>query len=141
MSELVSLLTGRIKASTHEFAISIVIYGVVALFGLSAYVALLYAMGLAISMEYGPLAAALSVAGATMLGALLALLVLRIRQRRLRRVRELHARAAATAGTSAAVATIVPMMVRASPVGSLLAVAVLAYVVSRAGQERPRRGR
>jgi len=32
----------------------------------------------------------------------------------------------------------VPMMVRASPVGSLLAVAVLAYVVSRAGQERPR---
>lgn len=139
MSELVSLLTGRIRSSTNELAIAIVIYGVVGLFALSAYIALLYALGLAISIEYGPLVAALSVAGLTAMAALITLMVLRMRQRRLRRERELRARSTAAAGTSAAMATMVPMIVRASPVGSLLAVAVLAYVVSRAGQEGPRR--
>lgn len=141
MSEIVSLLTGRIRSSTHEIAISVVIYGIVGLLGLTAYGALLYAMGLGISTEYGPMAAALSIAGVTVLGVVIALLVLRLRQRRLRRLRALRARSAATAGTSAAMATLVPMMVRASPVGSLLAVAVLAYVVSRAGQGGARPGR
>jgi len=138
MSELVSSLTGRIKSSTHELAISLVIYAIVGLFALTAYVALLYAMGLAIAVEYGAIVAALSVAGLTILAALIALLVLRLRARRQRKLRELRARSAAAAGTSAALATMVPMMVRASPVGSLLAVAVLAYVVSRAGQDRSR---
>jgi hypothetical protein len=138
MSELVSSLTGRIKSSTHELAISVVIYAMVGLFALTAYVALLYAMGLAIAAEYGAIIAALSIAGLTILAALIALLVLKLRARRQRRLRELRARSAAAAGTSAALATMVPMMVRASPVGSLLAVAVLAYVVSRAGQDRSR---
>jgi hypothetical protein len=53
-------------------------------------------------------------------------------------MRELRARSAASVGSSAALATIVPMMVRASPVGSLMAVAVMAYVLSRAGQGQPR---
>lgn len=138
MPEIVSSLTGRIKSSTHELAFSIIIYGIVGLFGLTAYVALLYAIGLAIAMEYGPVVAALSIAGLTLAAALVALLVLRMRRRRLRRLQELRMKSAAAAGTSAALATMVPMMVRASPVGSLLAVAVLAYVVSRAGQGRPR---
>lgn len=141
MSEIVSLLTGRIRTSTRELAISMVIFGIVGLFGLTAYVALLYAAGVAISREYGTIVAALSIAGLTVLAALIALLVLRMRQRRLRRLRALRSRSATAAGTSAALATMVPMMVRASPVGSLLAVAVLAYVVSRAGQESPRRAR
>jgi len=140
MSEIVSSLTGRIKSSTHEFAVSLAIYGIVGLFALTAYVALLYAMGLAISDEYGPMIAALAIAGVTILAAVIALLVLQLRARRQRRLRALRARSAAAAGTSAAMATMVPIMVRASPVGSLLAVAVLAYVVSRAGQDT-RRGR
>ena len=135
MSEIVSSLTGRIKSSTREFTISIAVYMIVGLFALTAYVALVYAMGLAISDRYGPMIAALSIAGSTVLAALIALLVLQLRARRLRRQRALRARSAAAAGTSAALATMVPMMVRASPVGSLLAVAVLAYVVSRAGQD------
>lgn len=138
MSEIVSLLTGRIRSSTHEFAISMVIYAIVGLFGLTAYVALVYAVGLAIATEYGSMIAALSIAGLTVIAALIALMILNMRRRRLRRLQELRMRSATAAGTSAAVATMVPMMVRASPVGSLLAVAVLAYVVSRAGQDRPR---
>ena len=141
MSEIVSSLTGRIKSSTHEFAISLVIYAIVGLFALTAYVALLYAMGLAIADDYGPVIAALSIAGITILAAAIALLVLQLRARRQRRLRALRARSAAAAGTSAALATMVPMMVRASPVGSLLAVAVLASVVSRAGQDTHRPGR
>lgn len=141
MSELVSSLTGRIRYSTHEFAISLAVYAIVALLVVTAYVALLYALGLAIAAEYGAMVAALSIAGVTILAALIALLALQVRARRQRRLRALHARSAAAAGTSAALATMVPMMVRASPVGSLLAVAVLAYVVSRAGQGATRRDR
>ena len=134
MSEIVSLLTGRIKSTTHELMFSVIVYAIVGLFGLTAYVALLYALGLAIAADYGPLVAALSIAGMTMAAALVALLVLKMRKRRRRRLQELRMRSAAAAGTSAAMATMVPMMVRASPVGSLVAVAILAYVVSRAGQ-------
>jgi hypothetical protein len=136
MGELVSLLTGRIRSTTHDWAISLVVYGIVAIFALTAYAALLYALGLAISNEYGPMVAALSIAGITILAALLALLVLKLRARRRRRLQRLRARSTMAAGTSAAAAALVPMMVRASPVGSLLAVAVLAYVVSRAGERR-----
>ena len=138
MSEIVSSLTGRIKSSTREWAFSLVIYGIAALLALTAYVALIYAMGLAISDRYGPMVAALSIAGSTIVAALVALLMLRLRARRHRRLQALRARSATAAGTSAALATMVPMMVRASPVGSLLAVAVLAYVVSRAGQDTRR---
>lgn len=139
MFEIVSSLTGRIRSSTQELAVSIAVYGIVGILVLTAYIALLYALGVAVSAEAGPLAAALSIAGVTLLLALIALFVLHMRRRRLRRLRRLQARSAAAAGTSAAVATIVPTLVRASPVGSLLAVAVLAYVMSRAGQGERRR--
>ena len=141
MSELVSLLTGRIRSKTGELVFSLVVYAIVALFALTAYGALLYAAGLAISREAGPMAAALAIAGLTALAALIALSVLWLRQRRLRRLRELRMRSSVAAGSSAAVATMIPMLVRASPVGSLVAVAVLAYVASRAGQQAPRRAR
>ena len=133
MFEAVSLLKGRIQSSTHEIVISIAIYAIVALLGLTAYGALLYALGLAISNEAGPMVAALAIAGLTVFLALVALLVLKMRERRLRRLRMLRTRSAMSAGTSAAMTAVVPMMVRASPVGSLLAVGVLAYVMSRAG--------
>lgn len=134
MFDIVSSLTGRIRSSTQDVMSTMAIYAVVGLFTLTAYVALLYALGLVISDAYGPLVAALSIAGLTILLALIGLLVVRMRHRRLERLRQLRSRSAAAAGSTAAIATIVPMMVRASPVGSLMAVAVMAYVLSRAGQ-------
>lgn len=134
MSDLVSSLTGRIRSSTQEMVFSAAIYGVVAIFALTTYVMLIYAAGLVISAEAGQLVAALSIAGATLLLALILLLVLRQRKRRLERLRELRMRSTVGAGSAAAMATLVPMMVRASPLGSLLGVAALAYVLSRAGQ-------
>lgn len=138
MFEVVSLLTGRIKSTSRELAVSAAVYGLVAVLALTAYVALLYAMGLLISAEAGPLIAALSIAGLTIGLALIALLVLHLRRKRLQRLRELRTRSTVAAGTSAAMAAVVPAMVRASPLGSLLAVAVLTYVAARAG-ERDRR--
>jgi hypothetical protein len=138
MFDLVSSFTGRIRSSTQDMMFTLAIYAVVGLLGLTAYVALLYALGLVISAEAGPLAAALSIAGITIGLALVGLLIVYVRQRRLRRLRQLRARSSVSAGSTAVVATLVPMMVRASPVGSLMAVAAVAYVLSRAGQ-RPMR--
>jgi len=138
MFDIVSSLTGRIRSSTQDMMFTLAIYAVVGLCALTAYVALLYALGLVISDAYGPLVAALSIAGLTILLALIGLLVVRMRHRRLERLRQLRSRSAAAAGSTAALATIVPMMVRASPVGSLMAVAVMAYVLSRAGQAQGR---
>lgn len=138
MFDIVSSLTGRIRSSTQDMMFTLAIYAVVGVFVLTAYGALLYALGLAISAEAGPMMAALSIAGLTILLAVIGLLVVYIRQRRLRRLRDLRARSTASVGSSAAIATLVPMMVRASPVGSLMAVAVMAYVLSRAGQSEVR---
>lgn len=136
MFDILSLLAGRVRSSTRDMMFTAAIYVVVALFVLTAYVALLYALGLVVSAEAGPLVAALSIAGLNLLLAIIGLLVVSLRQRRLRRLHELRSRSAAAAGSSAVVATLVPMMVRASPVGSLMAVAIMAYVLSRAGQAR-----
>lgn len=138
MFDIVSSLTGRIRSSTQDMMFTLAIYAIVGLFVLTAYVALLYALGLAISNEYGPMVAALSIAGLTIVLALIGLLVVRMRQKRLERLRQLRSRSTAAAGSSAALATLVPMIVRASPVGSLMAVAVMAYVLSRAGQGQSR---
>jgi hypothetical protein len=136
MREIASLLTGGIKSTTRNLVVSLIVYAIVGLLALTAYVALLYALGLAISRPYGPMVAALSIAGATIVLALIALLVLNIRARRAKQLRMLRTRSVLSAGTSAGAAALVPMLVRASPVGSMAAVAVLAYVVSRAGQRR-----
>lgn len=134
MSELVAALTGRIRASGQQLVLTLIAYAIVAILLLSAYVAFMYALGLAIAAEYSPVIAALSIAIATLVIALSIVVWLKVRGRRLERRRALYARSAVNAGSTAAMATMVPMMIRASPVGSLVAVAVLAYVVSRAGQ-------
>ena len=134
MSELVAALTGRIRASGQQLVLTLIAYAIVVILLLSAYVAFMYALGLAIAAEYSPVIAALSIAIATLVIALSIVVWLKVRGRGLERRRALYARSAVNAGSTAAMATMVPMMIRASPVGSLVAVAVLAYVVSRAGQ-------
>jgi hypothetical protein len=138
MSELVAALSGRIRASGQQLVLTLIAYAIVAILLLSAYVAFMYALGLAIAAEFSPLVAALSIAVATLIIALAIVIWLKLRGRRLERRRKIYTRSAVNAGSTAAMATVVPMMVRASPVGSLVAVAVLAYVLSRAGQRERR---
>lgn len=138
MAELVAALTGRIRASGQQLVLTLIAYGIIAILLLSAYVAFMYALGLWIAAEFSPMVAALSIAIATLVIALAIVLWLKIRASRLARRRMRQTRTAMSAGSTAAMATVVPMMVRASPVGSLFAVAVLAYVLSRAGQRERR---
>ena len=133
MLEVISSLTGSIRSSTRDLIVTLVLFGIIGLFALTTYGALLYATGLAISARSGPLVASLCLAGITAAAALIVLAILWMRRARHRRLRRLRSRSTVAAGTTAAVAAVVPALVRASPVGSLLAVAVLAYVVSRAG--------
>ncbi|MCB1444751.1 MAG: hypothetical protein KDJ87_02830 [Rhizobiaceae bacterium] len=139
MLEVVALLTGRIRSTAREWGLAIALIAVAGILGLTAYGALLYAAGWLIAERAGPVAAALSIAGVTSLLAIILLLVVRARQARRRRLRRLRARGTLAAGTSAAAATLVPAMIRASPAGSLVAVAVLAYVVSRMGENDRRK--
>ena len=134
MLELVAAFTGRMRASGQQLVLTLIAYGIVGLLLLSAYVAFMYALALAISAESSPIAAALSIAIVTLVLALVILAWIKLMARRRRRRREIYARSAASARSVAAVSTLIPMMVRASPVGSVVAVAALAYLISRAGQ-------
>jgi hypothetical protein len=138
MAELVAALTGRIRASGQQMVLTLIAYGIIAILLLSAYVAFMYALALWIAAEFSPMVAALSIAIATLVIALAIVLWLKIRAGRLERRRMRQTRTTMSAGSTAAMATVVPMMVRASPLGSLFAVAILAYVLSRAGQRERR---
>ena len=139
MSELMAALTGRVRETSQQMVLTLIAYGIVALLLLSTYVASMYALAFWIASEFNPIVAALSIAIATLVIAFAIVLWLKIRTARIQRRRAFQAKASINAGSTAAMATVVPMMVRASPVGSLLAVAVLAYVASRAGQRQMRR--
>jgi membrane protein YdbS with pleckstrin-like domain len=139
MLAIVSLLTGRLRSTSREVAALAAVYALVGLFVLTTYAALVVALFLWVAREAGPIAAALSVAGLTTLASILVLVIAAMRKRSLWRRRRLETRTAMTAGTMAGMSALVPMMVRASPVGSLLAVAALAYVMSRTGESSRRR--
>jgi hypothetical protein len=134
MREIVSLLTGRLRATVDDYLLLAVFGILAAVLLLTAYAALVYAAALAIAAEAGPIVAALSIAGGSTLIALLLWLGLHLRRRRLRRRLRMRTQATASVASNAALATMIPMMVRASPVGSLVAVGIVAYVLSRAGQ-------
>ena len=136
MAELLALLTVRLRASGQEFVATLVVFCVVGLLFLSGYVALLYALALAIAAKAGPVIAALSVAGVTIGLALIVLLWQNVRRRRLQRIRAMQATSAAMAGTTAAMVGLVPSVIKASPLGSLLAVGILTYFVSRSGYRK-----
>lgn len=134
MREIVSLLTRRLRATVDDYLLLAIVGMLAAVLLLTAYAALVYAAALAIAAEAGPIVAALSIAGGSVLIALLLWLGLRLRRRRLRRRLRMQTHATASVASNAALATMIPMMVRASPVGSLVAVGIVAYVLSRAGQ-------
>ncbi len=134
MNEVMSLLTGRVRSTAREYMVSAISGAVLALLSLTAYVALVYALALAVAAEAGPVVPSLSVAGVSVAVMLVIWLTLHIRRKRIERRRRMRVRNTTSAVSGTALATLVPMMVRASPVGSLVAVGVIAYVLSRAGQ-------
>ena len=136
MIELVAGLAGRARLTGERLVLSIAAYIVVGILLASTYVALMIAMGLALAEVFGPIAAALAIAGVTLLTAVVVMLLVRWRDRRLAFRQRMLAQRNANAMPASAMAALLPLMMRASPVGTLLAAGAAAYFMSRATTRR-----
>lgn len=137
MAELLRLLTLRLRAAGERTAVSALLYGGVALLLVFAAAALIYAAAIALSAEYGPVVAALVLAAGAILLALVFMLIIALRRRRVRRLARLR-RATAPPDPMTMAASVLPSLIQRNPVGSLVAVAVAAYLLQRTNQSRPR---
>ena len=135
MGELFSALTTRLESSGERVMLTLMGYFAVTFLLVAAFIALVYAGATAISQAYGPVAAAVSVAAVALLAALL--VALWLNQRRKMQARRARVRRHLLEPTAMNAAThLLPVMLRASPMGTLFAIAAAAYVVSKASQRR-----
>ena len=132
MSGLLTTLTQRFRSSGEQMLSTMLGYGLAFLLVLISIGAMLYAMATAVSAVYGPVWAALSIAAVCLLVAGLVIGWLRLRARRLHR--RLRMRAPVQPGMAGLATTLLPTMVRASPIGTLAAIAAAAYVLQRASE-------
>ena len=89
----------------------------------------LAAAATALTQAYGPVVSALVLGGISALLAVIVMIWLAVRSRRLRREQRLHRIARpAMAGVAA---NALPLMMRASPIGTLLVVALAGYMLQR----------
>jgi divalent metal cation (Fe/Co/Zn/Cd) transporter len=132
MSELLSALTLRLQSSGERAMLTVLGYLAATLLILVALGAFAYAGATAISQVYGPVVAALSVAVGALVVALIIVLWLYQRQRRL--ARQLRMRRTLQPSVVNAATTVLPVLLKASPLGTLAAVAAAAYVISKASQ-------
>ncbi|MBL0370647.1 hypothetical protein JJB09_01275 [Rhizobium sp. KVB221] len=133
MADLFAAYVARMEASGERVVVTIIAYAVITLLLLVALGASIYAAATAVALAYGPVAAALSVAVFALVAALAVLGWLGYRRRSLRR-RRLLRKATQPALTAAAMQAL-PVALRASPLGTLAAVAAAAYVLAKASQK------
>lgn len=133
MHELFSGLTERLEASGERVLLTVMGYLAAMLLLVVAFVALVYAGATAISQVYGPVVAALSVAAGAAVAAIM-LVVWLSHRRKVLAQQALMRRAAQTSPLTSVAAVALPMALKASPVGTLIAVAAAAYVISKASQ-------
>jgi hypothetical protein len=132
MGALISALTSRLESSGERVMLTVVGYLAVMLLLVAAFIALVYAGATAVSQVYGPVIAALTVAGCTIVAALVLIVWLSMRRKRL--VRQARIRRALEPATLTAATTVLPVLLKASPLGTLAAVAAAAYVIAKASQ-------
>lgn len=134
MGELFHALSLRVQSSGERVMLTLAGYIVVLLLLSFAFAAFAYAGATALTAEFGPVAAALMIGGASVILALIVIGWLAYRRRKLKR--ELRMRRAAQPAVAGAVASALPIMMRTSPLGTLLVVAAGAYVLQRSSQKR-----
>lgn len=133
MGALVSALTSRLESSGERVMLTVVGYLAVMLLLVAAFIALVYAGATAVSQAYGPVIAALMVAISALVAALVIVLWLGMRRKRL--ARQARLRRGIEPATLTAATAVLPVLLRASPMGTLIAVAAAAYVISKASQK------
>ncbi|CAH0341942.1 hypothetical protein [Rhizobium sp. CECT 9324] len=129
MQSLSVLAFGKVRPTARRVARSLIGAVVAGLFGLTAYIALLIALGIFLSREFGPLAAALIVAAATAFVAIMVVVVIGAFNRRSERrilARQRAARARLPDPVTLQILAGLPTMMRGK---SLLATAAIAAVV------------
>jgi len=135
MSELVHALTVRLQMSGERAARTILGYLAVALLLIFTFAAFVYAAATALTGAYGPVVSALVLGGVSIALALIVVAWLAIRNRRLRREKQRMQRLTQPAIAGIA-ASALPLMMRASPIGTLLAVGLAGYMLQRSTQRR-----
>lgn len=136
MIEIASSFVRHLRTSAREYVFLVAVGAILAVLLLTAYAALVYALAIAVAREAGPVAAALSIAAGSLLLALLLWVAARLHRKRQQRRRRLRLQRTASVASNSALAAMIPLMVRQSPLGSLLLVGIAAYVLSRAGQRK-----
>lgn len=135
MSELIHVLTLRLQASGERAALTLVGYAAASLLVIFAFAAFVYAAATALTAAYGPVVSACVLGGVSLLLALIVVAWLGFRRRKLRR--KMRMQRLAQPAMSNIATTALPIMLRASPIGTLIAVAAAAYVLQRASQRKP----
>lgn len=134
MSELVHALTLRLQMSGERATRTLLAYLAVALLVAFAFGAFVYAVATALTQAYGPVVSALVIGCVSIVLAVAVVIWLAVRSRRLRRERRVQRLAQpAMAGVAASA---LPLMMRASPIGTLLAVALAGYLLQRSTQRK-----
>lgn len=134
MGGLLNALTGRLRVSSQLLAVSAAGYAVVALLLIFAAAAFIYAAAVALSHAYGPIVAAVVLGAGALLIALVIIAWIAYRQRRLRR--QIRMRRLAEPAMADLAAGLMPVMLKASPLGTMVAVAAATYFLQRSRRLR-----
>jgi hypothetical protein len=135
MSELIHALTLRVQMSGERAARTILGYLAVVLLLVFAFAAFVYAAATALTGAYGPVVSALVLGGVSVGLAVIVVIWLAIRSRRLKRERQRMQRIAQPAMAGVA-ASALPLMMRTSPIGTLVVVALAGYMLQRSTQKK-----
>jgi len=134
MSELVHALILRLQMSGEQAVRTLLGYLAVALLVAFAFAAFVYAAATALTQAYGPVVSALVIGGIALVLAVIAMIWLSVRRHRLERERRMQRLAQpAMAGVAASA---LPLMMRTSPIGTLLVVALAGYMLQRSTQRK-----
>lgn len=133
MSNLIDTLSMTIRLAGRQLGSIMLAYGVMALFLLTGYGALVFAIAATLSNRYGSVAAAVMIGLASLMLALIVYIWTSYRVRRFRRRQ--HLRAAVGSVQRSVIGTAIPVIVRASPIASLIAVAAAAAFLTRSVQK------
>jgi len=134
MHEFVHALSLRLHASGERAMLTLFAYLAVSLLVVFAFAAFIYAAATALTFAYGPIVSASVLGGVSIILALVLVAWLAFRRRKLKR--EMRMRRLAQPAIAGVAASALPMMMRASPIGTLLAVAVAGYMLQRSTQKR-----
>jgi len=134
MSELIHALSLRMHAVGERAMLTLIGYAAISLLMVFAFAAFVYAGATALTAAYGPVASAVIIGGTSLVLALIGIAWLAYRRRKLRR--EMMRRRLVQPAVAGVAASVLPAMMRSSPLATLLAVAAAAYLYQRSTQRR-----